>query len=130
MNKIRSHLSQEFAEKVYYGLWFSPECDYIRACLKLSQKLVNGFVILQLYKGNSYIRGREANNSLYNQQLVRYSIDMNKFELNFINEIELIYLKSMDIKGDFTPSDAEGFIKISALRLTTFKNIYKYSPYN
>ncbi len=65
-------MAQLFAEKVYYGLWFSPECDYMRACLKLSQKLVNGFVILRLFKGNAYIRGRKADKSLYDQQLVRF----------------------------------------------------------
>ncbi|CAG2113983.1 unnamed protein product, partial [Medioppia subpectinata] len=56
VNKIRAKLAQEFAEKVYYGLWYSPECDYMRACLKLSQTLVNGFVIIRLFKGNAFIR--------------------------------------------------------------------------
>lgn len=76
VNKIRSNLAQIFAEKVYYGLWFSPECDYIRACLKLSQKLINGFVILQLFKGNAYVRGRKAVKSLYDRQLVRHVLTL------------------------------------------------------
>lgn len=107
VNKIRSKLAENFAEKVYYGLWFSPECDYLRACLKISQQLVNGFVILQLFKGNAYVRGRKAVKSLYDQQLV-----------------------SMDVQGEFTPINAEGFIRTSAIRLTTFRNVYKDSPYD
>ncbi|XP_054163657.1 argininosuccinate synthase-like [Oppia nitens] len=107
VNQIRTQLAEKFAEKVYYGLWYSPECHYIRACLKLSQKLVNGYVILQLFKGNAYIRGRKAIKSLYDQQLV-----------------------SMDVQGQFTPNNADGFIKTSAIRLTAFNNVYKQSPYS
>ena len=125
VNKIRSQLAQEFAEKVYYGLWFSPECDYIRACLQMSQKLVNGYVILELFKGNVYIKGRKAVNSLYDQQLVRY-LKLKAFPLTNVCPV----FESMDIKGDFTPSIADGFIKTTAIRLTAFRNVYQKSPYN
>lgn len=71
MNKIRARLATDFAEKVYFGLWFSPECHYLRACLRLSQKLVSGSVDLRLFKGQVAVRGRRADRSLYDQQLVR-----------------------------------------------------------
>lgn len=71
VNKIRSNLAQIFSEKVYYGLWFSPEGSYLRTCLTLSQRLVSGDVLMHVFKGNTYIRGRSAKRSLYDQELVR-----------------------------------------------------------
>lgn len=71
VNKIRSALAQTFSEKVYYGLWYSPEGSYVRACLNLSQQLVSGTVKLHVFKGKVYIRGRQASKSLYDQELVR-----------------------------------------------------------
>jgi len=71
VNKIRNSLAQTFSEKVYYGLWFSPEGSYLRRCLNLSQKLVSGKVLLHIFKGNVYVRGRAATKSLYDQELVR-----------------------------------------------------------
>ncbi|KAH7984640.1 hypothetical protein HPB52_023383 [Rhipicephalus sanguineus] len=75
------------------GLWYSPEAEFTRKCIESSQSCVTGTVCLDLYKGQVYIKGRRAPNSLYNQELV-----------------------SMDVQGDYTPSDAGGFIKIQALR--------------
>lgn len=72
MNKIRSNLAGIFSEKVYNGLWFSPEGEFVRSCLKMSQSVINGKVILELYKGKVYIVGRSADQSLYDQELVRY----------------------------------------------------------
>lgn len=74
MNKIRSTLAGIFSEKVYNGLWFSPEGEFVRSCLKMSQSVINGKVILELYKGKVYIVGRSADQSLYDQELVRYII--------------------------------------------------------
>lgn len=71
MNKIRSNLAGIFSEKVYNGLWFSPEGEFVRSCLQMSQRLINGKVVLQLYKGRVYIVGRSADQSLYDQELVR-----------------------------------------------------------
>jgi argininosuccinate synthase len=72
VNKIRSYLAGVFSEKVYNGLWFSPEGAYVRSCLQKSQDLVNGCVRLSLYKGKVYVTGRRADKSLYDQELVRY----------------------------------------------------------
>ncbi|CAN7977355.1 unnamed protein product, partial [Ixodes persulcatus] len=93
VRRIKRDLSSKFAEQVYGGLWYSPEAGFTRSCLSLSQACVTGTVRLDLFKGQVYIRGRWAPNSLYNRELV-----------------------SMDVQGDYTPSDADGFIKIQALR--------------
>lgn len=71
VNKIRALLANIFSEKVYYGLWYSPEGAYVRSCLQKSQDLVNGSVKLSLYKGKVYVTGRQAERSLYDQELVR-----------------------------------------------------------
>lgn len=71
MNKVRATLASIFAEKVYYGLWYSPEGQYVRTCLDMSQKLVNGIVKVELFKGKVYIVGRKADKSLYDQELAR-----------------------------------------------------------
>lgn len=71
VNKIRSNLAQIFSEKVYYGLWFSPEGSYLRSCLSQSSRLISGKVLLWVFKGSVYIRGRLADKSLYDQELVR-----------------------------------------------------------
>lgn len=71
VNKIRASLALTFSEKVYYGLWFSPEGQFVRTCLNLSQKLVNGFVRVELFKGKTYITGRKAEKSLYDEELAR-----------------------------------------------------------
>lgn len=72
VNKVRAFLANIFSEKVYYGLWYSPEGTYVRSCLDMSQKLVNGCVRMSLYKGKVYVTGRKAVKSLYDQELVRY----------------------------------------------------------
>lgn len=71
VNKVRAYLAGIFSEKVYYGLWYSPEGAYVRSCLKKSQDLVSGSVRLRLYKGKVYVTGRKAEKSLYDQELVR-----------------------------------------------------------
>ncbi|KAI1286924.1 Argininosuccinate synthase [Halotydeus destructor] len=107
VNKVKSSLAQVFSEKVYYGLWFSPEGQYVRTCLDLSQRLVNGLVKLELFKGKVYIVGRKADKSLYDQELV-----------------------SMDVQGNFTPIHSEGFIRTQAIRLNTFRFVYDKCPYS
>ncbi|UYV68578.1 ASS1 [Cordylochernes scorpioides] len=82
---------------VVSGLWFSPECEFTRKCLTESQRLVTGSVRLRLSKGNVEILGRSSPSSPYNQDLV-----------------------SMDVQGDYTPEDAEGFIRITAVRYNSF----------
>lgn len=79
--------------KYLKGFWYSPECEYLRNCIDISQQFVDGVVTVSVFKGAVYIKGRESKKSLYNQELV-----------------------SMDVKGDYEPSDAAGFIKINAMR--------------
>lgn len=100
--KIRDELSIKFAELCYNGFWFSPEMDYVRSCVDLTQGNVNGQVRVQLYKGNVIIKGRETPTGLYDMDIA-----------------------SMDVAGDYNPSDAEGFIKINAVRLKAAKNLEK-----
>jgi len=94
VRKIKQSLVPRFAETVYNGFWFSPEGDFLRNIINKSQENVDGLVYVSIFKGNVYIKGRESNKSLYNETLV-----------------------SMDVKGDYEPTDAAGFIKINALRL-------------
>ena len=92
--RLRNMLSPKFAERVYYGFWFSPEMDFLMAAINKSQELIDGIVYLTLYKGNVLITGRESPTSLYNKDL-----------------------SSMDIEGGFDQKDSLGFIKINAVRL-------------
>uniref|UniRef100_A0A8D2IYN7 Argininosuccinate synthase n=1 Tax=Varanus komodoensis TaxID=61221 RepID=A0A8D2IYN7_VARKO len=96
VRRIKQGLALKFAELVYNGFWFSPECEYIRHCIVQSQELVEGKVQVSILKGNVYILGRESSQSLYNKELV-----------------------SMDVQGDYEPSDATGFININSLRLVS-----------
>jgi len=100
LRKIKQQLAVQFAEQVYRGFWFSPECRFVRQCIDNSQECVNGKVYLKLFKGQVYIVGRESPLSLYNQELV-----------------------SMDVQGDYDPEDAAGFIRINALRLKEFERV-------
>ncbi|XP_075250682.1 argininosuccinate synthase-like isoform X1 [Convolutriloba macropyga] len=98
--RIKSYLSAKFAEQVYNGFWYSPECEFVRHCIDKTQEVVEGKVRVMLYKGGCHILGRESPLSVYNESLV-----------------------SMDVKGDYEPSDADGFIKINALRLREYCRI-------
>lgn len=53
------------------GFWHSPECDFLRQCIRRSQEMVLGTVRLSVFKGQVYILGRESPRSLYNEELVR-----------------------------------------------------------
>lgn len=91
---LRDSLIPKFAETVYYGLWYSPEMEVLRALFDKTQEYVFGKVRLALYKGNVMSIGRESPLSLYDQAQ-----------------------SSMDVAGGFTPKDSIGFIKINAVRL-------------
>ncbi|XP_076233035.1 argininosuccinate synthase [Calliopsis andreniformis] len=95
--RVKSYLANKMSDYVYNGLWFSPECDFVRNSILYSQKYVTGTVQLQLYKGNVSILGRDSEVSLYNETLV-----------------------SMDVQGNFEPEDAGGFIRTQAHRLKEF----------
>lgn len=107
MRKIKSFLSNQFSEMIYNGLWYSPECAFVRKCINDSQQLVEGTVKLSLFKGHVYVIARKSEMSLYNQELV-----------------------SMDVKGDYDPRDAAGFIKVSALRLSEAARLQKFAKTN
>ncbi|XP_076821300.1 argininosuccinate synthase-like [Clavelina lepadiformis] len=102
VRKVKQALSVQFCTQVYNGMWYSPECEYVRHCIDKSQENVQGKVNVKLYKGNVYITGRESDYSLYNEELV-----------------------SMDVAGNYEPHDAEGFIKINAVRLKEHKRLKK-----
>ncbi len=98
LDKEASHtkesIGSKYAELIYNGYWFSPEREMIQALVDQSQKNVEGKVRLKLYKGNVLITGRESPLSLYNADLATFESD----------EI-------------YSQKDAEGFIKLNALRL-------------
>jgi argininosuccinate synthase len=100
--RLRDSLSPRFAEFIYNGFWFSPEMDFIRAAFAQSEKLIDGFVRVQLFRGNVIPRGRESPYSLYDRDL-----------------------SSMDIEGGYDQTDARGFIRINALRLRAHKLILR-----
>lgn len=105
VRRIKRELDVKFSEQVYRGFWFSPECEYTRACIQKSQDCVTGTVTVKIYKGGVYILGRSSPTSLYNEELV-----------------------SMNVQGDYEPTDAGGFIKVNALRLREYqrlRNIHK-----
>jgi len=93
---LRDSLIPKYSELIYYGYWFSPEREMLQTALDSIQKDVNGTVRLKLYKGNCMVTGRKSPNSLYNPQLATF-------------EAEKIY----------NQKDAEGFIRLNALRLKT-----------
>ena len=86
-----------YAELVYYGFWFSPEREMLQALADRSQEKVAGTVRLKLYKGNVTVIGRASPNSLYSDALVTFEDD----------------------RGAYDQKDAEGFIRLNALRLRT-----------
>ncbi|MAC49183.1 MAG: argininosuccinate synthase [Verrucomicrobiales bacterium] len=91
---IRDSLIPKYSELVYNGFWFSPEREAIQSLVLESQKNVSGEVRLKLYKGNITTLGRESGNSLYSEAHVTFEED----------EV-------------YDQKDAEGFIKLNALRL-------------
>ena len=92
---LKDELAPRYAELVYNGFWFSPEREMLQAAIDHSQAKVTGTVRLKLYKGACHITGRRSPNSLYSQQQVTFEDDA----------------------GAYDQRDAEGFIKLNALRL-------------
>ncbi len=91
---LRDSLIPRYAEMVYYGFWFAPEREALQALVDQAQSNVTGTARLKVYKGNVSIVGRKAPGSLYNPKLA-----------------------SFEEEGGFQQSDAEGFIRLNALRL-------------
>ncbi len=105
--RLRDMLSPKFAQIIYNGFWFSPEMDFLMAAIKKSLELIDGTVVLSLYKGNCMAIARTSPSSLYNQDL-----------------------SSMDIAGGFDQTDSAGFIRINSLRLQAHSLIVKKSESN
>ncbi len=91
---LRDSLSVRFAESIYYGFWFAPEFDLMRRIIDETQQNVSGDVRLKLYRGNAIVVGRRSPLSLYSEKLATF-------------EADTVY----------NQRDAEGFIKLNALRL-------------
>jgi len=99
---LKDEMMPRYAQMVYSGYWFSPEREMLQAAIDASQKSVNGCVRLKLYKGNVITMGRESPNSLYDTATVTFEED-----------------------AVYDQHDAEGFIKLNALRLRLRSNALK-----
>ncbi len=94
---LKDELMPRYAELIYDGFWFSPERTMLQALIDSSQEFVTGTVRLKLYKGNVIVVGRSSPFSLYARDLVTFEDD----------------------QGAYDQKDAQGFIKLNALRLRT-----------
>ncbi|HYS48300.1 MAG TPA: argininosuccinate synthase [Xanthobacteraceae bacterium] len=93
---LKDELMPRYAELIYNGFWFAPEREMLQAAIDRSQEFVTGRVRLKLYKGNVSVVGRESRFSLYDQDLVTF-----------------------EEGAAYDQRDAEGFIRLNALRLRT-----------
>jgi argininosuccinate synthase len=91
---LRDSLIPRYAEIIYNGFWFSPEMEMMREMIDKTQKNVSGKVRLKLYKGSCYVLGRKSDESIYSEAFATFEDDR-----------------------VFSQKDAEGFIKLNALRL-------------
>jgi len=91
---LRDTLIPKYSELVYYGFWFSPEMKLLQDMINQTQKNVSGTVRLELYKGGCRVLGRKSDESLYREDFATFEDD--------------------DV---YSQKDAEGFIRLIALRL-------------
>ena len=92
--RLKDTLMPKIAELIYYGYWFSPEFQALKSLIEETQERVTGTVRLKLYKGNVMVCGRKSPFSLYKKELA-----------------------SFEEEGGYSHKDAEGFIRLNALRL-------------
>ncbi|EGV52206.1 argininosuccinate synthase [endosymbiont of Riftia pachyptila] len=93
---MKDELMPRYAKLIYNGYWFAPEREMLQAAIDNTQQVVNGVVRLKLYKGNVYVAGRKSDtNSLFDESIATFEDDA----------------------GAYDQKDAEGFIKLNALRL-------------
>ena len=92
---LKDELMPRYAKLVYNGYWFAPEREVMQTMIDQSQQVVNGQVKLKLYKGNVTVLGRRSENSLYDETIATFEDD----------------------GGAYQQRDAEGFIKLNALRM-------------
>ncbi|MCW9039491.1 MAG: argininosuccinate synthase [Rhodospirillales bacterium] len=98
----KDEMMPRYAELVYNGFWFAPEREMLQAAIDKAAERVNGTVRLKLYKGNVIVTGRKSPNSLYSEDIVTFEED-----------------------SVYAQKDAEGFIKLNALRLRVARSIEK-----
>ncbi len=92
---LKDELMPRYAKLIYNGYWFAPEMRMMQSAIDASQATVNGTVRLKLYKGNVMVLGRKSDNSLFDERLCTFEDD----------------------EGAYNQKDADGFIKLNALRL-------------
>jgi argininosuccinate synthase len=94
---LKDELMPRYAKLIYTGYWWSPERELLQGLIDESQKYVNGTVRLKLYKGNVTVVGRKSKDSLFDARIATFEDD----------------------RGAYNQKDAEGFIRLNALRLRT-----------
>ncbi|MGO1659699.1 MAG: argininosuccinate synthase, partial [Marinobacter sp.] len=92
---LKDSIMPRYAEVIYNGYWWSPEREALQALIDQTQGYVNGVVRLKLYKGNVDVVGRKSEDSLFDEKIATFEED----------------------EGAYDQKDAEGFIKLNALRL-------------
>ena len=92
---LKDELMPKYASLIYNGFWWAPERLALQALIDTTQVKVNGSVKISLYKGNITILGRNSDNSLFDSNIATFEDD----------------------RGAYDQKDAEGFIKINALRM-------------
>jgi argininosuccinate synthase len=97
---LKDELMPRYANMIYNGYWWSPERRMLQAAIDASQQVVNGKVRLKLYKGNVIIAGRQSADSLFDESIATFEEDA----------------------GAYNQKDAEGFIKLNALRMRIAAN--------
>ena len=102
---LRDSLIPKYAQLVYNGFWFAPEMKLLQNMIDLTQQNVSGTVRLELYKGNCRVLGRKSAKSLYREDFATF-------------EDDTVY----------NQKDAEGFIRLNALRLRIQKLIETRNP--
>jgi argininosuccinate synthase len=97
---LKDELMPRYASLIYNGYWWSPERKMLQMAIDESQKMVNGTVRLKLYKGNVTVVGRQSADSLFDESIATFDED----------------------EGAYNQQDAEGFIKLNALRMRIAAN--------
>ncbi|HHP7233992.1 MAG TPA: argininosuccinate synthase [Desulfobacterales bacterium] len=92
--RLRDSLVPQYATLIYNGFWFAPEREVLQTLIDDSQKNVSGTVRLELYKGNCRVLGRRSDQSMYSEDFATFESDQ-----------------------VYSQKDAEGFIRLNALRL-------------
>lgn len=98
---LKDELMPRYASIIYNGFWWSPERRTLQTLIDQTQRLVNGVVRLKLYKGSCMVVGRQSQESLFDPRIATFEDDA----------------------GAYNQKDAEGFIKLNALRLRIEKRL-------